>query len=1117
MHEIKNPNLAQAEASDISHSVFLFANAGSGKTKVLIDRILNLLLSHVEARKILCLTYTKAAAGEMKARIAAKLKSWVVMKPEILAAEIAAILGRTPEAKMLDFARTLFAKVVDENENLKILTIHAFCSSILKRFPLEANVHPNFKVIDELASLEMMRGVYHDLIANAENDADLSEALHVVSENMNEQSFAKFTKRLLDNAAKFKKMREHYGDERTWLNSPFKFFELKDDASSAEVWQEFLAETSQKTAGMQQVGKTLAELSAKTKAAAGLEILTFLARPNKEKFSDYKRTFVTQENALNASLTKNLEPQIIAILEAEVERIKNFENKLLEIKLANYSKAVLKLAAFLINRYEELKRGQNVLDYNDLVNKTIRFLASPNINPWVMYKLDGGIEHILVDEAQDTSFEQWEIIKLLAQDFFVNEKEEGEFGRTIFAVGDKKQSIYSFQGAAPWIFEQMEEVVKNQAQGAGYNFKTVPLNISFRSSECVLSLVNSVFSSPQNAPGIKKEDEDITHLSFRGKTPSVVELWQALPMPEKKKKAEWRLPTEVVEKEENDNKLARLVAEKILQLISNKTYLPSRKRAVHAGDFLILIKKRDQLAKYIIKNLAKLGIPFSGADKLSVASNLAVKDLIAVANVARLPDDDLSFATVLKSPLFDLSEEELFELASPRGELSLYQSLEQKSADNRRFKEVLNNFLKIRKLSITLPPFDFFETILNRFGYKEKALAAMGEEAADSISEFLSLALAYQEKNPPSILEFINLITSENIELKRDNNNDKENNNSVRMMTVHSAKGLEAPIIIIPQSIKTSRRADAAFENLFFEDAFFVSAPEFDDYKNPKLARLEERRARLEEEEYRRLLYVALTRAEDRLYVGAAHKHGEDLAASWYSMMEKGFLDLGIKSAPDEFLSTHFGAPLESFRLEVKGGELEVAAEKIKQPAFVMPEWVNQPAKEMAYEEALEDGEYISALEKKTSFERGKIIHKLLEFVPPYNEKSYLEKGKRFLLSSGMAEKEAQDLLDKVAVIFKIPEINALFSKNGQSEVSVFVKEEGKSRTRRIDRMLVKDDEVLILDYKTNRIAPQNVAEIPSSYQEQLNDYKRILGRIYEGRKVRAFLLYIESMKLFEI
>jgi ATP-dependent helicase/nuclease subunit A len=1108
-----NPNITkQQSATDINASVWVFASAGSGKTKVLIDRILNLLLAKVPPYKILCLTYTKAASSEMKTRISDKLKKWVVMPQSELAEEIEAITANKTNVEQINWAKSLFAKVVDESDNLKIFTIHAFCQSLLKRFPIEAGVNPNFSVIDDLTATKLHQEACSKLLQKAYSDASISEALNQVSSSLNRDNFLELINIILANNFNFEQLREQFKTSDNYLSATHRFYDFDEKATIASLWQNFCQDCEKIKPFMLNLATTLKSHKNRTPVTAGEGIECFFGNPTLENLDNYKSSFLT-DNRLKSNLTKCLDENLLEDLEREKIRILNFEDRLASLEIAINSRAMLILEQELNKIYTNELKQKNVLDYNDLIIKSIKFLSNSEVNPWVMYKLDGGIDHVLVDEAQDTSKLQWQIIKLLTQDFFVQSAANIDMPKTIFAVGDKKQSIYSFQGAAPQIFIASQDEVKQQSEAAGYNFKTIPLQISFRSAPAVLDVVNAIFSLDENASGVRLTGEDITHVPYRAKATSKVQLFIPLEI-EEKKEADF-LPINAIETEESDSKLARLVAYKIHKILADKTYLSAKKRYATAADILVLVKKRTPLIGHLIKNLQNLGISVAGADRINVLDNLAVKDLIAFAQIARLPEDDLTLACVLKSPLLSLTEDDLFELSYNRAKNeTLYDRLK----TNPKFKATYSIIEELRVVANNLAPYDFFETILEKYNYRENMLKELGEEGLDATNEFLNLALNYQTQTSPNLADFVATITQENLSIKRENNNSDEENAAIRIMTVHSSKGLQAPIVIIPQSIYATGKGSKYFENMFFTSNGFFWSPSTANY-NSHLSELFTHQQNLDSDENRRLLYVALTRAEDEIYIFASHKKREDAKNSWYYMIKKGMEKLSLEPQKDEFLSEFMQTDIKVFTYEFKGENPEnLTTSKEPQNEFKLPSWLHD---DYTY---LNDIENNSELEQSPmeansqSYERGKIIHHLLEYISYFDIQNFENKAQEFLTKQGLTEEDATTILSKITKLLENANFAKIFSPQALIEAPIYLKDDaGNLQLRRLDRVLVTDEEVLILDYKTNRIAPQNLNNLPATYVKQMREYKDIMAKIYPNKKIRGIILFIESMSHFEI
>ena len=581
---------------------------------------------------------------------------------------------------------------------------------------------------------------------------------------------------------------------------------------------------------------------------------------------------------------RNSAPDLFARLFAERTRMIALRERLLSARALERTAALVTLAQATIARFEREKRARGALDYSDLIEKTADMLADTG-SAWVLYKLDGGIDHVLIDEAQDTSPEQWSVIEKLTEEFFAGAGARGNRERTIFVVGDEKQSIFSFQGADPRLFGEKRNDFRDRVTKSGQPFHPVDLLLSFRSARGVLAAVDAIFERPQAHAGLSSGDrKNPIHEAIRSNAPALVEIWETEKLPDDADNSlPWDAPLDARGEATPVATLAKRIAEAIKFWTTGGFAIEDRKtgtlRVPRPGDTIVLVRQRGPLFDAILQALKKSGVPVAGADRLQLHDHIAVMDLAALGDALVLEADDLALACVLKSPLFGLTEEELFEIAANRSG-TLAASLNAHAQTNVRFATVTKRLARWRMEAATLRPFDFFSRVLGRDGGRERMLTRLGHEAADAIDEFLARALAYETTEAPSIAGFLNFLRRAGTEVKRDLEVESD---AVRVMTAHGAKGLEAPLIILADTTSLPDGRQDRLLGMPDSEAFvWIGRKDFNSGR--------ERAARtaandLREAEYRRLLYVALTRAADALIV-CGHEGRDRLRdGCWYRLV----------------------------------------------------------------------------------------------------------------------------------------------------------------------------------------------------------------------------------------
>ncbi|MBT5654986.1 MAG: double-strand break repair helicase AddA, partial [Alphaproteobacteria bacterium] len=834
-------------ARDFKSSVWVAASAGTGKTKVLIDRVLTLLLEGASPEKILCLTFTKAAAAEMTSRITQRLSAWVIAPTDELKAELETLLGRPVEGDITKRARHLVKEVFG---HLKLQTIHSFCQSLLKRFPLESGVSPHFDVLDE--------GVARLLLEQSEREVltapSLKNDIAILTRVMEPGVFKSLMGQIANQRDRFESVvKDGEGAYKTRLNA---FLGLMGDETKEGLEKEVLTQFSQ--SGIYYAKEALGSGSKTDQEKAILlnKWLSVDAENRGSLLGQYESLFFTTKGERRARLcTKgvlNEFPDIEDVLAHEAERLNVLRDRAKALSVATYSEALLKVGQEFLAIYERIKQRRSVLDYNDLIGKSVALLSQKSMTPWVLYKLDGVMDHILIDEAQDTSHSQWQVIGALVEGLLEN---PGIAPRTMFSVGDEKQSIYSFQGADPQLFKNMRSTFQDRVEQEGQFWKDVDLTVSFRSTEPILQVVDQVFKAPILQQGLGL-GQAVSHEVHRTSQAGLVEIWPlAIPI-EQESGSAWEVPITRRQADSPRTRLAHRIATQIHGWLESQEILPSQNRPICPGDILILVRRRTEFVEELMRFLKAKGIPVSGLDRMRLLDQLAVMDLMALGEFILLPEDDLNLAVVLKGPLIGLTEEQLFGLCHERSGLSLWAALGQRKGDNPIYGEAHSFLNKLLSMNETLSPYALFATILGKMEGQKKLLSCLGLEASDTIEAFLTHCHTYERRHGLSLQGFLAWFKTSDPEIKRDLD---QGGNHVRIMTVHGSKGLQAPIVILPDTTHVPSHP----QRLFWpsgEDGggLMVFSPKknsdgevVNDLRSADKSR--------EVHEYFRLLYVAMT------------------------------------------------------------------------------------------------------------------------------------------------------------------------------------------------------------------------------------------------------------------
>jgi ATP-dependent helicase/nuclease subunit A len=928
---------AQTNAANPQTSAWVSAHAGSGKTYVLAQRVIRLMLDGVAPSKILCLTFTKAAAANMALRVFDTLAKWTALSDSDLRAEIAKTGASVDD---LAQARRLFARAVETPGGLKIQTIHAFCEKILHLFPFEANVAARFEVLTEEQQDDLMSRAREGVLGEAMRDEDLvlAAALKHVASLTTADTFGKLLRQALGQRRAIAAAGRRQKDEiRKALTAALG----STDQRSADDIRADMTGGGIAQGAWEGLAEKLAKGSTTDQSRAAM-IRKAIAADGSAKHEAWLRVFFNKSNDQpTASLiTKplNKETGLQPMLEDEQRRLIGLRESLRVAEAVDRSEALTILAERIVAQYERLKQSRGLLDFDNLIERTLALLSRGDAAQWVLFKLDAGVDHVLVDEAQDTSSEQWAILQHLTDEFFSGAG-ASKSNRTFFAVGDEKQSIFSFQGANVDLFSEKRRAFQTKIGNAGERFEFVNLNLSFRSAKGLLGKVDGVFEALGHHVGVVSQNEPwVLHDALKDTLPGLVEVWAPIEPAGKETPDTWRLPLDRQDASAPPQKLAGRIADTIASWLRPESTqaVHDKKgelRRVHAGDILILVRKRGTFFEAVIRALKEKGVPVAGADRLQLTSHIAVLDLIAAGDVALLARDDLTLACVLKSPFLNLTDDDLLELA-PQRKGSLWRALRQ-SAKPEHQRAVARIVEWRRRAGDT--PFQFYARILGAEGGRAALLARLGPEATDAADEFLRQALDSETVEAPSLVNFLHAMKNSEKSIKRDM---EAAGQAVRVMTVHASKGLEAPIVFLPDTCSPpSGGHDPSIVSLKDAHGEDVIAWRKGKSTDPQLltAQLEQRRI-ADEHEHRRLLYVAMTRAEERLYVCGYKGRNALKDGCWHSMVSNA-LSAGLDQVP---------APWNADEMILRGGEAATlatpAAPAIAPPAAALPAWLLAPA-----------------------------------------------------------------------------------------------------------------------------------------------------------------------------
>ena len=1096
----------QVQAANPGASTWLAANAGSGKTKVLTDRVARLLLAGTEPQKVLCLTYTKAAAAEMQNRLLKRLGDWAMLPDDDLRAQLTA-LGETGslEGDNLSKARRLFAQAIETPGGLKIQTIHAFCGALLRRFPLEAGVSHGFAELDDRSAARMREEVLEEIAAGPDrpvfdrflrvfSGSDLAGMIGEISHERD--AFARPV-----SEAELRKVLGLTPDLR-----PERLVETVFQPGTDRVIADAIPHLKTQSATMKTLAAELAQLN--------------LADPGQQDLARLIHLCLVKDGSRVSSklLTKGaveaFGPDLAEDFLAMAERV--LWARAQENALATLDRT-LALHAFvrvLLPALARRKAQGGWLDFDDLIERAGALLSDPSVAQWVLFRLDGGIDHILVDEAQDTSPGQWRVIERLADEFTAGDGARDN-RRTIFVVGDRKQSIYSFQGADLTHFEAMKNQFSAKFAAIGRPLQDAALLHSFRSSLAILRLVDLTFrGDPALALGGAPE-----HLAFHETLPGRVDLWPAVPKPEKTEPEAWDDPIDQPGADTAPVVLARAIAAEIRAMVDAGVQLPGRDgpRPVTAGDFLILVQRRSGLFYEIIRACKAQGLEVAGADRLKLGGELAVKDIVSVLAFLATPEDDLSLAEALRSPLFGWSEDQLYRLAQPRKGY-LWAALREMGDE-----ATLTLLRDLLDQADFLRPYDLIERLLTRHEGRKRLVARLGAEAEEGIDALIAQALAYEQTEVPSLMGFLVWLGADEIEIKRQSDSA---GTALRVMTVHGSKGLEAPIVILPDTAKlrNSQRGDVLLaEGLPFWKSAAATLP-------PALSEAQAEGLERQKHERLRLLYVAMTRAEKWLIVATAGDEDES-GESWHALISD-----GMKSAGTETVSA-LSAPLQALGPVQRFShgdwpENGTPGTRAAMPRAELPHWARARVKPLpAGPKSLSASDLggpkalpgeTADLTTEAAMRRGRQLHLLLEHLPQSPPESWPDLA-RSLLALGEDRafpEEIEPLLDQARAVLRVVERAGFLGPDTLAEVELTaaLPELGGARLHGIiDRLQILPDRVRVLDYKSNAVVPKSAEGVPLGLLRQMAAYRSALGQIYPGRSVDCLLLWTATGEIMPL
>ncbi|MGV8985712.1 MAG: double-strand break repair helicase AddA [Cypionkella sp.] len=1071
---------AQVQAADPAASTWLSANAGSGKTRVLTDRVARLLLQDVEPQRILCLTYTKAAATEMQNRLFQRLGEWAMMPDAKLTAALAE-LGEVAklDASHLARARRLFARAIETPGGLRIQTIHSFCASLLRRFPLEAGVSPNFVELDERAAKLLRQDILEEMADTRAPQAVREAALVFRGED--------FTAL----------MEEVAGHPDGFSGSVPALFDLPAGESEALLLSDvFLGDEAgiiatllpALAAGGSNDNKAFDKLAVLDLAQPGLEALERLE--GVFLFGSGQRVGQAKIGSFPTADTRKKIAALMPRLDHLMGRVESARPRRQSLQAAEKTAAIHAFAHAFLPIYAQRKAAQGLLDFDDLISRAGYLLSDPSVAAWVLFRLDGGIDHVLVDEAQDTSPEQWRVIELLTAEFTAGEGTRPG-GRTLFVVGDKKQSIYSFQGADVAAFDEKQALFQGNFLAARQTFQTLPLEYSFRSSPAILNLVDAALGglSAQALGAV------VSHRACFPDLPGRVDLWPLVEADEEKEDINFEDPIDLIRESHPVAQLADRISAEIETALAQGVQITTRQgpRPVHAGDFLILVQTRGPLFSEIIRACKARKLPIAGADRLKLGEEMAVKDLVALLSFLATPEDDLSLAAVLRSPLIGMSEAQLYALAHGRPGF-LWEAM--RNLDTRAVALLKD----LRDQVDYLRPYDLLERALVRHDGRRRLIARLGQEAEDAIDELLNQALAYERTAVPSLTGFLSWLEADSVQVKRQADGA---GGRIRVMTVHGSKGLESEIVILPDTADRNPQERNALLTDAQGNVVWKTAA---DDSPPHIAALRALKQAREGEENLRLLYVALTRARCWLIVAGAGKSKKD--GTWHKIVSDGMAKLAPGAIPNGLRYQCGIWPADT-----------IQAEAAPKPPEVGEAWMHlQTERPKKSELSLSPSDLGGAKalpgmgdDSDTAKARGTALHLLLQHLPDHPAPDW------DMIATHLTGDLTVDVLPQARQLLTNPALQHLFGAGSLPEVALTAPCGEQRLLGSIDRLVLGENRLIAVDFKSNRTVPPTPSAVPEGILRQMGAYQHMLQSLYPDRTIDLCILWTETGALMPL
>jgi len=1026
-------------------SIWVSASAGTGKTKITIDRILALLESGVAPEKILAITFTNKAAAEMQERVANLIN------------------------------RKGFS---DYSYRLKIQTIHSFCQNILESFPFEAGLRPGFKIIDNNYAKELLEIAKEDLFANSAITPIIQEFIEdfhydIITEILNE---------IINQRVKIEYILAGYEDFNNYKDKLYEFLNLKEN-ENFKIDIDAKLQDSLDLEFLKELQTNIAERGGKSDISKLADLNLLIAQPM--SLSNFQSFFCNKKNEFLKRVVTSAVAKEVVNYESRIETLRSLYEQQFNLyqkhQAAELTENLLLIAQIFIKNYNALKAKQNLIDYEDIILRTIELLKHSEHRDNILYKYDLTIEHLLLDEAQDTSPWQWEVINLLLTDLFsgrdvsypdgeqsiMSESQStnnSKLNKSFFIVGDEKQSIYSFQGADHKLFSKVKAEYADKLDAIGSNLHTLDLQTSYRSQAPILKLVDDFFNDNKLRSKLVESDQQIEHKIVREDNNPELQLWPKMKGFSKAELPYFEYPKNIVRKSSKYDEQARNIASFIKSKLAETDKNASTGKAIEAQDILILARERNQIYDSVINALEQAGISVQSDKSYKLLDQVIIMDLVGFLKYVYFPDDDLNLAAILKSPLFNKSEEELFEICHNREERPVCEVVKNNTQD----VEKLEN---LQEMANILDLEGFYLHILETIGLRHAYLENYGRKAASIIELFLNIVTSFAERDSDK-KKFLEFIHSYEIMAKSEIVSDL---NNVQLMTMHQSKGLQAPLVIVLlDKPKTKGKRD--YLNIDYANKLILSnslskvaefTTYFDGFKDKN------------EAEEMRLLYVALTRARDSLHIVPFSSEKEE---DWV-------YDKLAELCPAE-------------ELKINNEGLKVEKSKSDNNNISLPKAANNSKFKI-------QNSKLPPASQSPGAKTGSIYHDLFNYLCRGGAVDNLRKFTE-ITHKNYPQNEAKEIVENVTSIYQDQSFKYIFEERGYSELALSMKEGEGLLTGRIDRVIINNYNAEIIDYKF-----ESGQTIKPEYQAQLDLYEKLIKANYpEITNVTKKLFYIPSRRM---